>query len=1166
VAKPARISGMPTSFVHLHNHTEFSLLDGAQSIPKLVSRAKDFEMPAVAMTDHGNLFGAVKFYQHCKKEGVRPIIGCEVYVAPMSRFDRTPKQGRHGKPYYHLILLAMNNEGFSNLIKLASLAYLEGFYYKPRIDKALMREYSKGLIATSGCLSGEVAMCLRNDDSATARSAVEEAVEIFGEENYYLELQDQGIEIEKQVNEGLLALHRETGLPLIATNDTHFLCRGDHAAHDVLVCIGTGKKRDDPGRMQYSTEHYFKSPEEMAEVFSWVPEALSNTVTLAERCEVELDMSRHHVPDFPVPKGEDLVSTFRKTVHAGFEERRSKLEALAAEGALRHPLKDYETRLEIELETIIEMGFPGYFLITWDFIRHAREVGIPVGPGRGSAAGSLVAYCLRITDIDPLQYDLLFERFLNPERVTMPDIDIDFCFRRRGEVIDYVTERYGRENVAQIITFGTLAAKAAIRDAGRVLDIPYGEVNEIAKAVPDEIGTRLEEAIRDVPKLKDLYDNDPRIHELLDIAQRIESLSRHAGTHAAGVVITPKPVVEYAPLFKSSKQEITTQWAKDEVEAVGLLKMDFLGLKTLTLITDCLESIKNSEQEVPDIENLALTDEATYALFSRGDTSGVFQFESSGMRDILRRMVPEKFEDLIALNALYRPGPLRSGMIDDFVQRRHGRVKVVYPHPLLEPILEETYGVIVYQEQVMQIASVMAGHSLGGADILRRAMGKKKAEVMEAEGAKFVKGAAERGISEEDARTVFDLMAHFAGYGFNKSHSAAYALVAYQTGYLKAHYLCHFMAALLTNEKDNTDKLVEYMNECRETGLAILPPDINTSSRAFTVAGENEIRFGLAAVKGIGEAAVEGILAARERVGKFKDLDHLCSEVDRKSLNRRVLEALIKSGALDAFGARARLFAAIDGAMERGARAAEDRLSGQESLFGADFAGGPIAPSELPEVEDWSDRERLAGEKEAIGFYITGHPLDDFKEKLEEVTTHRIAELGKGGPTVIGGLITSLRRRRSKNGGEWWAIFHLEDTTGQVECLAFPKVFKEIGERIVEEAAVVVKGIVDAGETRLAVKVEDVKSIDQAELRPASALTIEISSEAEDRDAAIVARLEEVMAGHRGPVPVFFDIRRRGAFRALLEADRRYGVQSGRETISALEAVAGSGKVRLGRP
>ncbi|MBP7148039.1 MAG: DNA polymerase III subunit alpha [Acidobacteria bacterium] len=1151
---------MPANFVHLHNHSEYSLLDGAQPVAGLVRRARELEMPAVAITDHGNLFGAVKFYQEATAAGVKPILGCEVYVAPRSRFDRAPQQIAREKPYHHLTLLAETTEGFQNLKKLTSYAYLEGFYYRARVDKELLGQHSAGIIALTGCLSAEVPMLLRHGRRADARRAIDDLVGIFGRDRVFLELQDQGIPAEKAVNEGLLDLQRETGLPLVATNDCHFLSREDHAAHDVLVCIGTGKKRDEQDRLHYTPEHYFKSAEEMAAQFSWCPQALGQTLAIAERCNVELDLKHHHLPAFPIDAGETIEEVFRQRVHEGFARRLPQWEALARSGRLRHPLDEYRKRLDSELDTIEAMGFAGYFLIVWDFIRHAREDGIPVGPGRGSAAGSLVAYCLRITDVDPLQYDLLFERFLNPARISLPDIDIDFCFRRRGEVIEYVTEKYGRENVAQIITFGTMAARAALRDAGRVLGLPYADVDRIAKMVPEEIGTRLADAIQTVPALSKLGDEDPRVRELLEIALRIEGLSRHASTHAAGVVITPRPVMEFAPLFRSSKDEITTQWAKDEVEAVGLLKMDFLGLKTLTLIDDCLDLIRRAGRTVPELAGLSLDDPDTFRLFGRGDTSGVFQFESSGMRDILRRLVPEKFEDLVALNALYRPGPLGSGMIEDFIQRRHGRVKVSYPHPVLEPILRETYGVVVYQEQVMQIASAMSGYSLGEADLLRRAMGKKKKSVMEAERDHFVAGAAGRGIARADAERVFELMAHFAGYGFNKSHSAAYALVAYHTAYLKAHEPVCFMAALLTSEKDNTDKLVEYIGECRDHGIPILAPDVNASGRNFEVEGP-AIRFGLAAVKGVGEGTVDALLEARAPLRRFRTLDELCQSVDRRVLNRRALEALVKAGALDALGERACLYAAIEGAMERAARVAGAKSSGQVSLFGDDGADGVAIP--LPDVPPWPDRERLAGEKEALGFYFSGHPLEDHADQLAEVTSHTVAQLKAGGDVVVGGLVTGLKRRRTKQ-GDWMASFMLEDTTGSAECVVFPKLFREVGERLAEDQAVVVRGRADATETAPRVLAESIVPLDEAQARPVEALTVRLDADSVAPEG--LGRVQEILAGHPGATQVYFEVVRAGEFRIVLAADDARRVRPVRALLDQLDALLGEGAARLGRP
>jgi DNA polymerase-3 subunit alpha len=793
-------------FVHLHNHSQFSLLDGASRLEDLLDKAASFGMPALAVTDHGNLFGAVKFHDMAVARGIKPIIGCEAYMAPGHRRDRSTggsrTQGSDKKPYYHMILLAENHKGYANLVKLCSLAYTEGFYYKPRIDREILAEHSEGLIGTSACLGGEVAQLLLAGRREEAEKAAATYRDILGHGNFYLEIQDHGMAEQARIATGLLEISRRLELPLVATNDCHFLTREDHAAHDVLLCIQTGKTVNESARMRYTPEHYFKSPEEMVETFKDLPEAVRRTLEIAERCNFRLEKTSYHLPDFQVPGEYDVEGYFRKVVHDGFQTRVERWKELEEAGQLRAPMDTYRQRLEDELEIICRMDFPGYFLVVWDFIRYARDNSIPVGPGRGSAAGSLVAYCLRITDIDPIPYGLIFERFLNPERISLPDIDIDFCMRKRGQVIEYVTQKYGREKVAQIITFGTMAARAAIRDAGRGLDIPYGDVDRIAKLVPPELDTTIEKALSKVPQLREAKEKDPRIDNLLDIARRLEGLTRHASTHAAGVVIAPKAITEFAPLYQSGEGEITTQFAKNEIERIGLLKMDFLGLKTLTLIEDVLDKVEAESGERLDLERLPLDDRETYALFSTARTSGVFQFESAPMKDILARMKPTRFEDLIALNALYRPGPIKGGLIDEFIKRRHGKVEVTYLHPLLESLLEKTYGVIVYQEQVMQIASAMAGYSLGEADLLRRAMGKKSKAAMAAERTKFLEGAKAREISGKKAGEVFDLMEHFAGYGFNASHSAAYALIAYRTAYLKCHYPRQFPRAAAGHQRE----------------------------------------------------------------------------------------------------------------------------------------------------------------------------------------------------------------------------------------------------------------------------------------------------------------------------------------------------------------------------
>ncbi len=920
-------------FVHLHLHTEYSLLDGACRIGELLDEAQRLKMPAMAVTEHGNLFSAISFYDQAKKRGIKPILGCEVYVAPG---PRTFKGGTPGETANHLILLAETTEGFHNLVRLTSSAYTEGFYYKPRIDKEILAQHAKGLIGLSSCLKGEIPTHLRADQVARALDTAATYRDILGRDSFFLELQDHHIEDQALVNSRLLPLARELEMPLVCTNDVHYLRQADYRAHDILLCIGTGKTVNAPERMRYyGDQFYLKTPEEMEAVFGHVPEALRNTVRIAERCNVDLDDRGPYLPNFQVPDGFDVDGYFEHEVRRGFEARRPRWLDLEAQGRLRHTVAEYETRLQFEIDVIKRMKYPGYFLIVWDFIRYAREQHIPVGPGRGSAAGSLVAYCLKITDVDPLQFDLLFERFLNPERISLPDIDIDFCERRRGEVIEYVTRKYGRENVAQIITFGTMKAKAVVRDVGRVLDMSYADVDKVAKQIPAALDMTLEKALKENPVLKDMEATDARVDELLGIAKRLEGMARHASVHAAGVVIAPRPITEFAPLYKGARDEITTQWSMKEIERIGLLKMDFLGLSTLTLIDDALKQIEATTGAPLDIDGVPMDDARTFDLFCEGQTLGVFQFESSGMRDILRKAKPRKFEDLIALNALYRPGPIKGGLVDDFIARKHGRVEITYELPQLEPVLHETYGVMVYQEQVMRVASALAGFSLGEADLLRKAMGKKDAKVMQAQREKFVKGAAERGINAKKAGRIFELIEFFAGYGFNKSHSTTYAYLAYQTAYLKANYPRHFMAALLTIESQNTDKLAMYLHECKDLGVPILAPDLNASALAFVVTPDG-VRFGLGAVKNVGEGAIASMVQARQTQGGFTSLYRLCEDVDLRLVNKRVLESLAKAGALDGLGRvsapgqgaaalRPRLLAALDGAMEHGNRHQKDK-------------------------------------------------------------------------------------------------------------------------------------------------------------------------------------------------------------------------------------------------
>ena len=1157
-------------FVHLHNHTTYSLLDGAQRIDEMCARAVNDGQPAVAITDHGNLFGAMDFGKKAKKNGIKPIVGIEAYVAPESRLTRQPTRvpGVGNKNYYHLILLAENYVGYKNLIKLSTAGYLEGFYYRPRIDKELLAQHSEGLTCLSACLAGEIPTFLRNDQFDRARNAAGELRDLFGKDRFWLELQDHGIGDQAKVNQEISRLAQEMGIPRVASNDCHYLLPDDHEAHSVLVCISTGSAVNGRQSAAYTRQHYFKTRAEMAQLFSWAPEAVENTLAVAERCHFSFEEPSLQLPEFPVPEGYDIAGYFEKVSRDGLEMRMGELRRLQDAGRLLHPLEDYRRRLDEDIKIIRQMGYPGYFLIVWDFIRYARDAGIPVGPGRGSAAGSLVAYCLRITDIDPLEYNLLFERFLNPERVSMPDIDIDFCFRKRERVIDYVTEKYGRPNVAQIITFGTMAARAAIRDVGRVLEVPYAEVDRIAKLVPAQPGKEItiDKAMAEVPQLKEAYDNEERIKEMLDVARRLEGLTRHASTHAAGVVIAPQPIVEFAPLYKGAKDgdEITTQWAKDEIEECGLLKMDFLGLKTLTLIDDALVSIEATESTRPDLERLSLDDPAVYDLFSRARTSGVFQFESEGMKDILRRLKPEKFEDLIALNALYRPGPIGGGLIDDFIKRRHGKVKVRYPHPMLKDILEETYGVIVYQEQVMQIASLMGGYSLGEADILRRAMGKKKAEVMEAEKQRFVERAKGKGIKTTVATKVFELMAFFAGYGFNKSHSAAYALVAYHTAWLKAHYPVHFMAALLTNDKGNTDKLVKYVNECREMDIEVLPPDVTSSGVDFTVEGPR-VRFGLSAIKNVGEGAIRSVIEARGEGKELRSLHELCAAIDPRQVNKRVLEALVQSGAMDSFGAgRSRLFAGIDSALEYGQKQRADREAGQFSLFGAvSGSESQAVRDQLPDVAEWDEKTRLVGEKSTLGFYVSGHPLESHRELLEQYGTHTTATLRdaeSGIDVAVGGVINELRRKKSRK-GDMWATCQLEDLEGQLEVLIFPKTYAAHEADLVQDQAAMLTGRVEVEEDRVRLIVAGVCPIEQLHERQVEAVHVKL--DAIDLDEKLVEALMKAAEAHRGNARLYFEVARPGVYSLVALAESALRVKASKGLTRDLETLLGPQRVHF---
>ncbi len=1143
------------SFVHLHCHTDYSLLDGACDIGELMKLVSEQKMPAVAMTDHGNLFGAVEFYNSAKAAGVHPVIGCEVYVSQKGHKTRSDQDR-----YNHLVLLCEDQDGYRNLCKLVSTAYLDGFYYKPRIDLDLLAQHSKGLIGLSACLRGHIAETILSDKYEDARRLAHTYSDILGRNNFFLEVQDHHLDQDKKLTPELNRLSQETGLPLVATNDSHYLRKDDARAHEILMCIQTGKTMTDPNRMHWSTsDFYLKSRDEMMELFGELEDAVDRTWEIAQRCHVSLQKVAEPFPRFDVPASHTTDTYFEYVAREGFESRRPRLEAMRAKGLLKHDIPEYIERLEREIKMIQTMKFSGYFLIVWDFIRYAKSIGIPVGPGRGSAAGSLVGYAMAITDIDPLQYGLLFERFLNPERISMPDIDIDFCMNRRGEVIQYVTQKYGREQVAQIITFNTLGARSAIKDVGRVLEMPFADVERLTKMVPNELNISLEDAMQAEPGFAEAAKKDPRADDVLKVALRLEGLARNCSVHAAGVVISPQPLVELVPLYKTNRDEIVTQFDMNGLDKLQLLKMDFLGLTTLTLIQDALRLIEKRHGDKIVPEDLPLDDPATYEVFCRGITSGVFQFESSGMRDILRRYRPSRLEDLTALNALYRPGPIQGGMVDDFIERKWGRRAVQYDLPELKELLEETYGVIVYQEQVMQISNRLAGYSLGEADLLRRAMGKKKLEEMTAQRERFIKGAVERGHSPKKIEKIFDLMEQFAGYGFNKSHSAAYAYLAYVTAYLKAHYPIDFMAALLTSETGTTAKVVKYINECREMGITILPPDVNHSEWSFTPDCDNQIRFGLGAVKNLGQGAVEAIGRARQEDGAFTSIYQFCEKVDMSAVNRRMLESLIKAGAMDSMeGTRSQKMAAVEGAMESGQRVWRDRESGQGGLFGEIFGNTEAHAKPLPDVPDWTEKDKLAGEKELLGFWVTGHPLDRYTDKIAELATHdsqNLEGLNKGAEVAICGVLTGITRKRNKE-GKPWAAMTLEDLTGSVEALVFATSYERLAPQVMEDQAVLVRGLALPEENASTkISVQEIVALDNARIDLPSVIAIRVwlgRNGVSDKAQA----LEELFRRKPGDTQVRLRLEAPRDFSVLLDVSSK--VRPDREFKTALEAICGA--------
>jgi DNA polymerase-3 subunit alpha len=1167
---------MHAPFVHLRVHTEYSLVDGLVRVKPLVKQTLKLGMPAVAVTDQSNLFALVKFYKAAMGEGVKPIAGTDVWI-----LNESDAHSPH-----RLTLLVQNETGYRNLTALISRSYQENQHQGvPMLMGHWLAERHEGLIALSGAMAGQIGQALLAGNGQEARSALESLHSLFGD-RFYLELQRTGRPHEEAYLDAALELCAEFGVAPVATNDVRFLEPSEFDAHEARVCIHQGRVLDDPRRPRdYSDQQYLKSPEEMAELFADIPEALENTVEIAKRCNIELTLGKNYLPDFPVPEGMSVEDYFAAQSRAGLDERL----AVLMPGAPPEQRKPYEERLEVEIGVINQMKFPGYFLIVADFIQWAKNNGIPVGPGRGSGAGSLVAYALKITDLDPMQFELLFERFLNPERVSMPDFDVDFCMERRDEVIDYVARHYGRDRVSQIITYGSMAAKAVVRDVGRVLGHPYGFVDRIAKLIPFELGMTLDKALKESEDLSKLYDTDEEVKALIDLAKSLEGITRNAGKHAGGVVIAPSRLIDFSPLYcEQGGDNLVTQFDKDDVEAVGLVKFDFLGLRTLTIIDWAMETVnrQRAEQnlEALDINHIPRDDPATYALLKRKATTAVFQLESRGMKELIGRLLPDCFEDIIALVALFRPGPLQSGMVDDFVNRKHGKAKVDYPHPSLEGILKPTYGVIVYQEQVMQIAQVLAGYTLGGADLLRRAMGKKKPEEMAKQREIFVKGAVERDVEEATASYIFDLMEKFAEYGFNKSHSAAYALVSYQTAWLKAHYPAAFMAAVLSADMDNTDKVVVLIEECREMNLAIVPPNVNVSQFRFTVNDAGQIVYGLGAVKGVGENAIEDIIRERESAGPYRDLFDLCRRIDLRKANRRVLEALIRAGALDVLDAnRAQHMAQLTDALKNAEQHGRMEATGQNDLFGliAESAPSAVPAAAIAPVEPWPEDQRLVQEKATLGLYLTGHPITQYEDELAHFITGRLGKLSAEGSeqrgyrkselrAVVAGLVVDLRTKQNKN-GKRMGFLSLDDRTGRLEVAVFSDVFDKVRDNLLKDALIVAEGSLglDDFSGQLRLTAENLYNIDQAREHFAKNLVIrwpEQPQSGKPFGADLAAELSDLLRPFQGGrCPILVEYQGSSA-RSLIQLGEAWRVHPGSELLTRLRKHVGSDHVNIVYP
>ncbi|MBI3018370.1 MAG: DNA polymerase III subunit alpha [Deltaproteobacteria bacterium] len=1115
---------MVKTFVHLHLHTQYSLLDGAIKIPRLMQKAKEFEMPAIGVTDHGNLFGAMEFYIEAKKAQIKPIIGCEVYMAPGSRLSRQlPKGMSHGleDPFHHLTVLCMDQAGYKNLCELITLANFEGFYYKPRIDKEILARHHEGLIILSGCLSSEISNAILNGQEQKAIDLIQWYKELFGD-RFYLEIQENKIAPQAKVNEALLRYGARFHIPIAATNDCHYLERTDALSQEVLLCVQTGKTLQDEDRMKFgSDEFYFKSPQELESLFSYAPQAVASTVEIAERCDLNFELSKIYLPRFELSDGKNLDLHLEGKARDGLQKH---LDIINKNGSNFDELKNkYEERLNHELAIIFKTGFSGYFLIVSDFVNFSRSRGIPVGPGRGSAAGSLVAFCLKITEIDPIPHNLIFERFLNPERVSMPDMDIDFCMNRRDEVIQYVREKYGRDNVAQIITFGKMQAKAAIRDVGRVYGFSYGEVDRIAKLVPNILNVSLHEAMDQEPKLKELYETDEKIKQLLNTALALEGLYRHASIHAAGIVISNRPLVEYMPLFKGKDDEVVTSFDMKMVEKMGLIKFDFLGLKTLTLIDNVVKKIRQTQNPHFSLEQIYFTDKKVYELFSKSDTIGIFQFESSGMRDLLIRLKPARFEDIIAANALFRPGPMN--MLDDFIGRRHGRVEVYHPLPQLKDILQDSYGIILYQEQVMKIANVLANYTLGEADILRKAMGKKNPKEMAQQKERFLQGAKKNNVAAEKAEQIFDLMAKFAEYGFNKSHATAYAYVAYQTAYLKVYHRVLFMAEMLTMEMEDTDKLVRYIQDAKDAEIELLSPAIQESQYEFSVVN-SKIRFGLGAIKNVGKVAIDSIVEARKKAGCFQSFAHFFELVDLRKVNRKVVESLIKAGAFDSLNPhRAQLMESLDHMISAAQTVQSDREVGQVNMFETHQFSSMVKMVALPDVPGWTEKRKLYFEKESVGLYISGHPLQNYVDSLQRFATHTtetLAQASHKSEARVGGTVSNIRETLTRKGDKM-AFVTLEDLSGSVDVIVFSDLYSRAQELLKSDEPLLVSGTAEISEDHARMIATDIENLALAQKKKTKVVHIDLDSKVIQADQ--LQSLKGVLQQYRGVCPVLLRLK-----------------------------------------